>query len=60
MKHSGEIPFLFIKWILPSTQNINGFNEDATSCKQIVSFVHEKISRILSNKSLIFLRRFGF
>ena len=39
----------------PFTQNINGFNEDATFCKQIISFVHEEINRILSNKSVIFL-----
>lgn len=55
MKHSVEIPFSFIKRVLPFTQNINGFNEDATFCKQIISFVHEEINRILSNKSVIFL-----
>lgn len=36
MKHGGETPIPFIKLILSSTQNTNGFNEDAACCKQIV------------------------
>lgn len=60
MKHSGAIPIPFIKLILSSTQNTNGFNEEAASCKQIISFAHERINRILINKSLIFLTAFRF
>lgn len=60
MKHSGGISISFIKLILSSTQNTNGFNEDTASCKQIISFVHERINRIPINKLLIFLRALRF
>lgn len=60
MDYSSEISIPFIKLIVPSTQNTNDFNEDAASCKQIISFSHERINRILINKSVIFLRAFRF
>lgn len=56
MEKSGEIPFIKLK--LPSSQNTHDSNEDAASCKQIISFAHERINRILINKLLIFLTAF--